>query len=103
MAGGSSVQGDPAAAVGVVDGDPGERSLRSAAAREGGDETDAESRADQGRDGALLVDFADADTISLRPGEAVEIITRFGGYRGRYLFHCHNAEHEDMGMMVEII
>ncbi|GAA4907520.1 FtsP/CotA-like multicopper oxidase with cupredoxin domain [Nonomuraea thailandensis] len=45
------------------------------------------------------------DTVSLRPGEAVEIITRFDGYRGRYLFHCHNAEHEDMGMManVEII
>ncbi|NUS01364.1 MAG: multicopper oxidase domain-containing protein, partial [Nonomuraea sp.] len=33
------------------------------------------------------------DTVSLRPGEAVEIITRFEGYRGRYLFHCHNAEH----------
>ncbi|WP_158853548.1 multicopper oxidase family protein [Saccharothrix deserti] len=45
------------------------------------------------------------DTISLRPGEAAEIITRFDGYRGRYLFHCHNAEHEDMAMManVEII
>ncbi|KAB2379458.1 multicopper oxidase family protein [Actinomadura montaniterrae] len=39
------------------------------------------------------------DTVALRPGEAVEIITRFDGYRGRYLFHCHNAEHEDMGMM----
>jgi FtsP/CotA-like multicopper oxidase with cupredoxin domain len=42
------------------------------------------------------------DTISLRPGEAVEIITRFDGYRGRYLFHCHNAEHEDMGMMANL-
>ncbi|WP_152365411.1 multicopper oxidase family protein [Microlunatus speluncae] len=39
------------------------------------------------------------DTVDLRPGEAVEIITRFTGYRGRYVFHCHNAEHEDMGMM----
>ncbi|GAA4368442.1 multicopper oxidase family protein [Actinomadura verrucosospora] len=39
------------------------------------------------------------DTVSLRPGESVEILTRFDGYRGRYLFHCHNAEHEDMGMM----
>ncbi|MEJ2853419.1 MULTISPECIES: multicopper oxidase family protein [unclassified Saccharothrix] len=42
------------------------------------------------------------DTISLRPGEAAEIITRFDAYRGRYLFHCHNAEHEDMGMMANI-
>ncbi|MEV0236387.1 multicopper oxidase domain-containing protein [Nonomuraea sp. NPDC050786] len=42
------------------------------------------------------------DTVSLRPGETVEIITRFDGYRGRYLFHCHNAEHEDMGMMANL-
>jgi spore coat protein A len=42
------------------------------------------------------------DTISLRPGEATEIITRFDGYRGRYLFHCHNTEHEDMGMMANL-
>ncbi|GAA5039371.1 multicopper oxidase family protein [Actinopolymorpha pittospori] len=42
------------------------------------------------------------DTISLRPGEAAEIITRFDGYHGRYLFHCHNAEHEDMGMMANL-
>ncbi|GGK69910.1 spore coat protein A [Sphaerisporangium melleum] len=42
------------------------------------------------------------DTLSLRPGESAEIITRFTGYRGRYLFHCHNAEHEDMGMMANL-
>ncbi|MEU4765727.1 multicopper oxidase family protein [Actinosynnema sp. NPDC023794] len=42
------------------------------------------------------------DTVALRPGEAVEIITRFDGYPGRYLFHCHNAEHEDMGMMANL-
>ncbi|MEU7869112.1 multicopper oxidase domain-containing protein [Dactylosporangium sp. NPDC049140] len=42
------------------------------------------------------------DTISLRPGESAEIITRFDGYRGRFLFHCHNAEHEDMGMMANL-
>lgn len=39
------------------------------------------------------------DTVDLRPGEAVEVIAQFDGYRGRYMFHCHNAEHEDMGMM----
>jgi spore coat protein A len=39
------------------------------------------------------------DTVDLSPGQAVEVITRFDGYRGRYVFHCHNAEHEDMAMM----
>ncbi|WP_128982129.1 multicopper oxidase family protein [Streptomyces roseicoloratus] len=42
------------------------------------------------------------DTVSLRPGESVELLTRWDGYRGRYLFHCHNAEHEDMGMMANL-
>jgi FtsP/CotA-like multicopper oxidase with cupredoxin domain len=42
------------------------------------------------------------DTVSLRPGESAEIITRFDGFRGRYLFHCHNLEHEDMGMMANL-
>ncbi|RII18403.1 Spore coat protein A [Streptomyces sp. YIM 130001] len=39
------------------------------------------------------------DTVHLRPGESTEVIARFDGYRGRFLFHCHNAEHEDMAMM----
>jgi spore coat protein A len=39
------------------------------------------------------------DTIDLVPGETAEIIMRFCGYPGRYVFHCHNLEHEDMAMM----
>ncbi|MEV0637555.1 multicopper oxidase family protein [Streptomyces sp. NPDC050619] len=39
------------------------------------------------------------DTIDLQSGKEMEIIARFTGYRGRYVFHCHNLEHEDMGMM----
>jgi spore coat protein A len=27
------------------------------------------------------------------------VIARFGGYKDRYVFHCHNLEHEDMMMM----
>ncbi|GAA4202709.1 multicopper oxidase family protein [Actinocatenispora rupis] len=50
----------------------------------------------------LAYDGGLKDTISLRPGESAEIITRFDGYRGRFLFHCHNAEHEDMGMMANL-
>jgi spore coat protein A len=33
----------------------------------------------------------------------VDIIVRFDGYRGRYVFHCHNLEHEDMGMMANFV
>jgi spore coat protein A len=39
------------------------------------------------------------DTIDLAPGEGASILIRFNGYRGRYIFHCHNLEHEDMRMM----
>ena len=39
------------------------------------------------------------DTIDLGPGQTANILVRFTGYRGRYVFHCHNLEHEDMAMM----
>jgi spore coat protein A len=39
------------------------------------------------------------DTIDLGPGQVANVIARFSGYRGRYVFHCHNLEHEDMSMM----
>jgi spore coat protein A len=39
------------------------------------------------------------DTIDLRPSEHVSVIARFTGYKGRFVFHCHNLEHEDMAMM----
>jgi spore coat protein A len=39
------------------------------------------------------------DTINLGPGLGASILMQFGGYRGRYVFHCHNLEHEDMSMM----
>jgi FtsP/CotA-like multicopper oxidase with cupredoxin domain len=42
------------------------------------------------------------DTIDLRRGETAEIVARFTGYRGRYVFHCHNLEHEDMAMMANM-
>lgn len=38
------------------------------------------------------------DTVFMRGGSA-QIIARFSGYRGKYVFHCHNLEHEDMMMM----
>ncbi|HEX9994923.1 MAG TPA: multicopper oxidase family protein [Acidimicrobiales bacterium] len=39
------------------------------------------------------------DTVLVAPGETVRVIARFSGHRGRYVFHCHNLEHEDHDMM----
>lgn len=39
------------------------------------------------------------DTVGLDNGGSVELLIRFDGYRGTYVFHCHNLEHEDMRMM----
>ncbi|GAA1150288.1 multicopper oxidase family protein [Ornithinicoccus hortensis] len=39
------------------------------------------------------------DTVNLDNGGRAEILLRFDGYRGKYVFHCHNLEHEDMMMM----
>ncbi|GAA0929505.1 multicopper oxidase family protein [Nonomuraea longicatena] len=41
------------------------------------------------------------DTVELRDAQTVEIVTRFTGYRGKYVMHCHNLEHEDMAMMAD--
>ncbi|MFD7560765.1 multicopper oxidase domain-containing protein [Streptomyces sp. NPDC059835] len=40
--------------------------------------------------------------MDVRPYETVETLVRFTGYRGRYMIHCHNLEHEDMAMMANI-
>ena len=42
------------------------------------------------------------DTVDLRPAEVVEVAVRFADHRGRFVFHCHNLEHEDMAMMATI-
>lgn len=39
------------------------------------------------------------DTVALEKGDDVRIAMRFDGFRGRYLIHCHNLEHEDHSMM----
>jgi hypothetical protein len=40
------------------------------------------------------------DTVMLKPGETVEVLVKFTAHKGIYLFHCHNLEHEDDGMML---
>ncbi|RSN47055.1 MULTISPECIES: multicopper oxidase family protein [Actinomadura] len=41
------------------------------------------------------------DTVDVRPYEVVDVLVRFSGFRGRYMMHCHNLEHEDMAMMAD--
>jgi FtsP/CotA-like multicopper oxidase with cupredoxin domain len=45
------------------------------------------------------VDEGWKDTVLLMPGERIRILVGFDDYPGMYLYHCHNLEHEDMGMM----
>jgi FtsP/CotA-like multicopper oxidase with cupredoxin domain len=48
---------------------------------------------------AGYVDDGWKDTVLLMPGERVKVLLKFEYYAGLYLYHCHNLEHEDMGMM----
>ncbi len=46
-----------------------------------------------------FVDEGWKDTVLVMPGETVRVIRRFADFTGLFLYHCHNLEHEDMGMM----
>lgn len=48
---------------------------------------------------AGFVDDGWKDTVLVWPGERVRLLVRFEQYTGLYLYHCHNLEHEDGGMM----
>jgi FtsP/CotA-like multicopper oxidase with cupredoxin domain len=52
--------------------------------------------------GTLAAGFLDEgskDTVLVLPGQRVRLLLKFQGYAGLYVYHCHNLEHEDMGMM----
>jgi FtsP/CotA-like multicopper oxidase with cupredoxin domain len=53
-----------------------------------------------GRNRVLPWEAGWKDTVLVFPGETVEVIARFDSHRGMFLLHCHNLEHEDMGMMM---
>jgi blue copper oxidase len=60
----------------------------------------ATARFGQGR---VVSDLGWKDTVLVWPGETVRIAIDFThGFAGEqtYLFHCHNLEHEDAGMMI---
>lgn len=42
------------------------------------------------------------DTVLVNPNETVSVLAKFNDYSGIYLLHCHNLEHEDDGMMLNI-
>jgi FtsP/CotA-like multicopper oxidase with cupredoxin domain len=46
-----------------------------------------------------FVDDGWQDTFLLMPGMKVKILMKFEDFKGIYVYHCHNLEHEDMGMM----
>jgi spore coat protein A len=39
------------------------------------------------------------DTVNMDNGGNADLLIKFDGYKGKYAFHCHNLEHEDMMMM----
>lgn len=46
-----------------------------------------------------FIDSGWKDTVLVMPGEEVNIVKPFQDYKGLFLYHCHNLEHEDLGMM----
>lgn len=42
------------------------------------------------------------DVVLVFPKETVQVLVKFIDYDALYLFHCHNLEHEDDGMMLNI-
>jgi suppressor of ftsI len=45
------------------------------------------------------VDDGWKDVVLVMPGEKVTLLKRFDHFKGLFLYHCHNLEHESMGMM----
>jgi FtsP/CotA-like multicopper oxidase with cupredoxin domain len=55
-----------------------------------------------GREGVTHAGYVDdgwKDTVLVMPGERAKILMRYSDYTGLFLYHCHNLEHEDGGMM----
>jgi spore coat protein A len=42
------------------------------------------------------------DTVMVAVDETVIVQPRFAPYAGRYVFHCHNLEHQDKAMMLQM-
>ena len=51
------------------------------------------------RDGRLESQRRWKDTVLVRAGEEVRLRVSFRDFPGRTVYHCHNLDHEDLGMM----
>lgn len=43
------------------------------------------------------------DTVLVMPGEKVTVLKPFNDFKGLFMYHCHNLEHEDLGMMRDFL
>lgn len=43
------------------------------------------------------------ESVLLDPGETVDVAVRFTDHTGKFVLHCHMLEHEDNGMMANIV
>ncbi len=50
-----------------------------------------------------LVDEGWKDTVLVMPGERVTLLKPFNDFKGLFMYHCHNLEHEDLGMMRDFL
>ena len=62
-------------------------------------QVDRASRPDYRTVSAGFVDDGWKDTVLVMPGERVRVLIKFEDFTGVYIYHCHNLEHEDAGMM----
>ncbi len=53
------------------------------------------------KDGFINVGWK--DVVLVMPGERVRIAKPFDNFTGLFTYHCHNLEHEDMGMMRDFL
>ena len=53
-----------------------------------------------GKRGIIATEKGWKDTVLVMPGEKVKVISTFSQFKGKYVLHCHNLEHEDSGMML---
>jgi len=63
--------------------------------------TDAEADYATVREG--FIDSGLKDVVLVMPGEKIRIIKPFQDFKGLFMYHCHNLEHEDMGMMRDFL
>lgn len=54
-----------------------------------------------GRGNLIASEAGWKDTVLVMPGEIVKVIVPFENNTGKFVFHCHNLEHEDDGMMLQ--